>query len=862
MVSLSPFDFFDLIPDDLKTKLRDMLVDQAVNQANKLKRQDIASKIRRLRSDTAFNEEFQRGLARAADRFFEEYEAQDEDLVAAIRGDTHFFQNEEMQKALLTMLRRPGSYLEDERDQVEMSLQSVLPSRKNRERVHRAVVYLLRCLVQELQHLPELQPIYTLQYQRLTADAARQQVELQRAQLQAQIQGDSGIRDALLQLTDAMLQQRLLLSAPPPPAQSKVRHNLPQPDYGQFIGREKELTDVIRILRPYPLSQHALVTIDGIGGIGKSALALEVAHYYLRNYDDLPPEERFDAIIWTSAKRTMLTGDGIVPRRQTLRTVDDIYSAVAATLQRDDIKRASAEDQTETVRSALVQQRTLLIVDNLETVDDPTVIAFLHELPAPTKAIITTRHRIDVAYPIRLAGMPWSDAKQLMAYECQKKAVSLSAEDSERLYLRTGGVPLAIVWSVAQIGFGHSSEAVLARLAYPASDIARFCFEGTVERVRNRPAYKLLMALSLFATDTNRVALGYITEIGELDRDEGLVDLEKLSLINKSGDRFSMLPLTQGYGRSELAGNPALEETYRNRWIEYLLNVVRESDQKTNESVRIAGPEAGNIFAAIDWCWRHRQLERIVEFVRKVDSYLWRAGDWALLSHYYDLGIEAAETLENLSAQANLLKLSSNIKDFQGQIHMAEAQARKAIGIFRAIKDNHGLMSSLFRLSSIQTSQKAFDAARESAEEGLRLAQEEDPNGIHVVRLRTRLGSIDITTGNDEAALAQLLQALVVNQALDPNRQESWTSAWLYRLLGIIELRRDRYQAADVHLVRALEIGQAIASQQDIAAAYQLIAEVALKLGQRDRAEDAARRAIEIFKKLGLHDEVAKTQSL
>ena len=236
------------------------------DQANKLKRQDIASKIGKLRSDAAFNEEFHRGLARATGRFFEEYETQDEDLVVAIRDDPHFFRNVEMQKALLTMLRRPGSYLEDERDQVELSLQSVLPGRKNRDRVHRAVVYLLRCLVQELQHLPELQPIYTLQYQRITAEAARQQVELQKVQLQAQIQGDSGIRDALLQLTDAMLQQRLLISTPLPPAQSKVRHNLPQPDYGQFIGREKELTDVIRILKPYPLSQHALVTIDGIGG--------------------------------------------------------------------------------------------------------------------------------------------------------------------------------------------------------------------------------------------------------------------------------------------------------------------------------------------------------------------------------------------------------------------------------------------------------------------------------------------------------------------------------------------------------------------------------------------------------------------
>ena len=83
-----------------------------------------------------------------------------------------------------------------------------------------------------------------------------------------------------------------------------------------------------------------MVTIDGIGGIGKSALALEIAHRYLRNYDQIPEEERFDAIIWVSAKQSVLTADGIKPRQQAFRTLDDIYVAVAVTLQREDITRA------------------------------------------------------------------------------------------------------------------------------------------------------------------------------------------------------------------------------------------------------------------------------------------------------------------------------------------------------------------------------------------------------------------------------------------------------------------------------------------------------------------------------------------
>ena len=82
------------------------------------------------------------------------------------------------------MLRRPGSYLVDEREQIVQTFATVLPGRKNRERVDRAVTYLLRCLAEELWHLPELQPVYSLHFQKGSYEAQRQQVELQKAQLQ------------------------------------------------------------------------------------------------------------------------------------------------------------------------------------------------------------------------------------------------------------------------------------------------------------------------------------------------------------------------------------------------------------------------------------------------------------------------------------------------------------------------------------------------------------------------------------------------------------------------------------------------------------------------------------------------------
>ena len=268
--------------------------------------------------------------------------------------------NPEVKQALMTMLKSPGSYLVDEGEVVAQSFDSVLPGRKNRERVNNAMRYLLRCLVEELWRLPELQPVYSLQFQKITAEAMKQQVELQKVQLQALVGVNEGVRQALLQLTDAIGEKKLL---PAPeeksPSGRRLFSNLPQPDYGVFIGREKELAQIIQVLKEYPEINSLSNYHRWDWRIGKSALALEVAYYYLRNYDNLPQKDRFDAIVWTSAKLRVLSPEGIQTRPQALKTLHDIYFAIATTLEKDDITKVKEEKQTEVVKRALRAQRTL-----------------------------------------------------------------------------------------------------------------------------------------------------------------------------------------------------------------------------------------------------------------------------------------------------------------------------------------------------------------------------------------------------------------------------------------------------------------------------------------------------------------------
>ena len=128
---------------------------------------------------------------------------------------------------------------------------------------------------------------------------------------------------------------------------------------------------------------------------------------------------------------------------------------------------------------------------------------------------------------------------------------------------------MAIVWSVGLIRNGYDIDTVLRRLGEADTEIVRFCFDYSMQSLRqDQVAYQLLMTLSLFEVDASRLMLGIVTG---LDSDwvtllEGLSKLERLSLITRQNDRFSMLPLMRTYIAAELKQHPELRKSILSRW--------------------------------------------------------------------------------------------------------------------------------------------------------------------------------------------------------------------------------------------------------------------------------------------------------
>ncbi|HKC66473.1 MAG TPA: ATP-binding protein, partial [Pyrinomonadaceae bacterium] len=160
----------------------------------------------------------------------------------------------------------------------------------------------------------------------------------------------------------------------------KIPDNLPR--RSPFFGRDKEMDVVMRALSPEDRTWGIL--LDGIGGIGKSAMAVEAAHRCKENGS-------FDAFIFITAKLNILDPDGIRELKPAARTLDEFLSETARVLGDIGIAKLASEDRRRALLDALRRTRALLIYDNLETLDkaeQEALADFLRELPQSCKAII------------------------------------------------------------------------------------------------------------------------------------------------------------------------------------------------------------------------------------------------------------------------------------------------------------------------------------------------------------------------------------------------------------------------------------------------------------------------------------------
>jgi tetratricopeptide (TPR) repeat protein len=441
----------------------------------------------------------------------------------------------------------------------------------------------------------------------------------------------------------------------------KILHNLGRPEYFEFIGREEEREEVH--LQLSESNRNWIIVIDGIGGVGKSSLALNVALDYINPVR----KNSFDSIVWITAKTEIISADGILPNYQSSLTLDKIINQIAIVLRRLDIVNATPEYQSSLVRQALTDQRVLIVLDNYETINDKNVFSFLLNLPAPTKCIVTTRHRIDInsMNPIRLTGMSDEEAMALIQLECKMKAISISGSDAIILLKNTGGIPLAIRTCIGQLAKGFSFHSILSNLQGTTGDLAKFCFEYSFKNI-DALAQKVLLALSLFGTDASKRVLCSITGLDDFQLDNALIDIEILSLSNRNRidkNRFEILPLTAAYIHSYSDVNEILD--MKRSYIQVYYQIINQYVQSeywiffskagARELHKFMVVENKNVLKAFDYCFDCEKYLESIEICYCLIHYMGITYRPAERLHILEKGVRVAERLKNLEAISWLL---------------------------------------------------------------------------------------------------------------------------------------------------------------------------------------------------------------
>lgn len=674
---------------------------------------------------------------------------------------------------------------------------------------------------------------------------------------------------------------------PPPILLKRIPHNLPKQHCTKFIGRQEEANKLLKLLSP----NHAahLICIVGLGGVGKTSLITACARQCLHascNVQSDASLPTFDTIIFVSAKQQYLTYSGIGNRRD--RRQKDIIRQILEMLDSnnmldENVAGTSFEGQIFSIYRALATRRTLLIIDNLETVENKQDINdFLYDLPPSVKAVVTTREGID-GIPIRLNAMPEQDGLNLVQHQAGEMGISLKPQDRQTLYQISGGLPIAIDFAIGQLAYGYSIQEIQARVSHSTGDVARFCFENAVQGLQRRPAYWLLLAMTFFPAPALREALVQVA-LPTVERsiaEDALVQLQTLSLITQDQSsegepsRYSMLPLTREYVLARLENHLDFEQEARDRWVSWYLSF---SQQYSNiDTGRWHGrfdrldEEWQNIQAVADWCMSVGQYDTVFQIWQNLKPYIYIVGRQLNRLRYWNKSLVWLDWLTQTASQRG--DWSSVVKTMFDSAWILIATGKEAL-----LEQADQLLEKAWELHDYQEPKDRVNSARYIAilknkqckfadaitwlnrsEEILQQAEFDECKRLeHLSHTRYYQGVVYFKTGEIESS----------KNCLEEARSYAKSSN-LERLVQVIEtsladvaIRQGNLTEAERLLIEGLRIAEANKDSCRTAFIKQSFASLAKTRGNLMEAKRYATEARVIFENLGMMAETEYVQNV
>lgn len=647
--------------------------------------------------------------------------------------------------------------------------------------------------------------------------------------------------------------------------------DLPEPPPHTFIGRSRELLALERLLE-----RERYAVVRGVGGIGKTTLAAELARWLART-------GRFQRAAFVSL-------EGHLGAREALDSLGRQLVPGYTVAQYDDLKAA-----LQPVARALADEATVLVLDNLESVlptageASPEAAGQVRELFALCRALLDAHPATRIVFTSREPLPPPFDDPR-----CDRPLGALSRDEAvklvERVMAREGWAPPAAdpgerpeeVTALVEAAQGHPRALVLL-----AREVARQGVRATAENLRAimralHERYPDDRERSLFASvelSLRRLPKEAREQVKALAVFHGGVHLGTLALMLDEHEKaaINLAKALVDVGLAEpmeylyLRLDPALpayllgelsekeREALRQRWGEAMAALTAFLYDQQFKDAHLAAQltllELPNLLALLDWAQEHMSPEQVVDLADSVEGLLAELGRPRALARASAIREAAARALQGEWSHARFLAEAAAIDrllergDLQGAHDAARALLQRARAAGEAAYPGaaYDIAEAHFRLGRVLKRMGAAEAALAPlAEAQKRFQRLADAGNTSAARMASVaiVERADCLTdlGRLEEAAAGYEEAIRRAEERDDRRSIATNKFQL----GTVRMLQERYDEALALYAEAREIFQALNEPRSVAIIWHQMGMVYRRAGQYDRAEAAYKKSLAI----------------
>ena len=664
------------------------------------------------------------------------------------------------------------------------------------------------------------------------------------------------------------------LKGQPPAAHSRSlnpRHQLPA-DSRAFTGRLDELTILEQATAAVPeelaTAEAAICAIDGMGGVGKSTLAVHLAHRLADRYPDgqlfidlhgytqgYAPREAGDAL------EVLLRALGVPPGR----------------IPRDPDERAAV------YRERLAGTRTLIVLDNASS--EAQVVPLLPGSPG-CLVLVTSRKRLkalDDAHCLSLEPLPPADAFALFRASAGHGRTVLDGPAVEEIVALCGQLPLAVRIAAALLrhrptwGPRHLAQLLrdehhrIKALTDGERDLeAVFSLSYGGLTAAQRRAFQQLSLLP--GPDVDVYAAAALFDGGLRTTARLLEELVDHNLLSQPvPDRYQFHDLIRIHARSRAEdGTPQQRDAALGRVLDYYLGTACSADRhlarRTVPSPTtvdtpprhqrpMANREAAaswvraelpNLFASVDLARGLGRRRHVVGMSVALHGYLYIEGPWTYALTLHSEAAEHASRSGDLLGQATALHGLGRIHRMLGEYPAATAAHREALELYERLDHRLGQANALDSLGRICWLTAEYTGARTNLQRALEVF-EEVGDLLGQAGALNGIGRVCQLTGAYKDAISAHERALrLCRQAGDPIGQATALND-LGRALG----RTGDLAAAAEMQEAALDLYRSANHRVGIANALNDIGRIRHRSGEDEAAVTAHRRALALYREMG-----------